>query len=714
MNMKRKTAKLLSLVLALCLCVALLPAAALGAGEMTGKTVVVYTGNLRGNVDALAQVAAVKSAYKAKGADVILADTGNFLQGTVYTTYDSGKSFIGLMDKAGYDVAAIGSHEFDFGTGTVGVKEHEVFYADGTLGQFLQSAANLKATSANVFTAESGVRAFNTNVTLTTASGLKVGLFGLTDVNTKNQVLESNLTGMSITDAAQAAAGQVTALKGCDVIIGLSNAGVSTVSGATMIDVKSDAGFTVGALVIDNGTKAVTKETVTLKNTDAVVKTAVDAFKAAVDKEYPASGVAKSTVTLKGAQSAVRGGETNLGDLWTDALLWFAKEGGISKYYGEDDIKAGNTGISVDADHVVALWNGGNLRDYLNTGDVTMKDLKRVLPYPNKVAVAYLTGAKLLEFLEATSQALPYSGKTDAACASFMQAAGISYTVATNLRYSAGDAYGKNWYKASAVNRVTINSVNGKAFDKNATYAVITSNANYNGMDASYVMKESKDADKSAITTASVYDVVWMYINQKLGGTIGSRYAAAQNRIKIDTATEKTYSDVPSGAWYSAAAYYAYKNGLMDGTSATAFSPDTNMTRAMFATMLYRLAGSPSVEITNKFTDVKTGDWYAKAVSWAVSKNITKGQTDTTFAPDKNMSRQEMAVFIYAYFGAPAVTGTSGFKDGSSIASWAANAVIYCTSKGYMAGMTGNLFNPMDTANRAMGATVITSMSKTA
>ena len=104
---------------------------------------------------------------------------------------------------------------------------------------------------------------------------------------------------------------------------------------------------------------------------------------------------AYAAVTLVGADNAARQGETNLGDLWTDALRWFAVSGEINAAFDEDDVKAGNDHIAVDADHVVALWNGGNLRADIAEGTFGAEALAEVLPFPNKVAVVYMTGAQL-------------------------------------------------------------------------------------------------------------------------------------------------------------------------------------------------------------------------------------------------------------------------------------------------------------------------------
>ena len=237
---------------------------------------------------------------------------------------------------------------------------------------------------------------------------------------------------------------------------------------------------------------------------------------------------------LLGADHAARKGETNLGDLWTDALRWFAVSGRINDYIEEDDVTAGITQVDADADHIVALWNGGNLRADIPEGVFGAEELAQVLPYPNKVAVVYMSGEKLLEALEAASQALPYAEDNASACAAFMQASGIRYTVDTGKEYDRGEAYGEHWFKARSVNRVAITEVNGQPFDPYGFYAVITNNANFNGMDASYVFLAAvEDNEMSAITTAGVRDVVWMYIAEALGGVIGEDYAAPQGRIEI-------------------------------------------------------------------------------------------------------------------------------------------------------------------------------------
>ncbi len=238
--------------------------------------------------------------------------------------------------------------------------------------------------------------------------------------------------------------------------------------------------------------------------------------------------------TLLGADNAARAGETNLGDLWTDALRWFAVSGAIREYFEEDDVTAGNTEIAVDEAHIVALWNGGNLRADLAEGKFGAEQLADVLPYPNKVAVVYLTGAQLAEALEAASQGLPCTEDTVDCCASFMQVSGLRYTVDTSVAYDRGEPYGEHWFTAASLGRVTVDEVNGQPLEPESLYAVITSNANFNGMDSSYIFKAAAEAnEKSTITTAVVRDVIWQYLSEELHNVVGADYAQAQGRITL-------------------------------------------------------------------------------------------------------------------------------------------------------------------------------------
>lgn len=402
----------------MCLCISLMPAAMATGGDYDGKTVILYTANIRGDIDQYPKIAAAKADYESRGANVVLVDAGNFLQGTQYSSYHSGEQIVPLLGTVGYNAVALGTHDFDFGNGDIGSPYHQSDYENySSIGELFGSTTSVKALTANVSGTNGTLSNYTANTTVTTAGGKTVGIFGLTDPDTANQVNENNLSGLSFSDASSAAAQQISALSNCSITVCLSNAGVSS-SGATVtINVDPNGSFTYGAYVID-ANNSVTYENVTLTGSDPTVASAVSSIKSTVAADPHSIGLAHSTVKLNGLNAQSRGGETNTGDLVTDALLWFAQSGTIDSHINDDYYTANNlSGMQVPDDHIIALYNGGNLRSFLNKGDIvngeiihgdiTYYDLRRVMPYPNTVSVIYMTGAELLKQLEACCQGLP-------------------------------------------------------------------------------------------------------------------------------------------------------------------------------------------------------------------------------------------------------------------------------------------------------------------
>ena len=170
------------------------------------------------------------------------------------------------------------------------------------------------------------------------------------------------------------------------------------------------------------------------------------------------------------------------------------------------------------------------------------------------------------------------------------------------------------------------------------------------------------------------------------------------------------FADVEAGAWYADAAVYCRDNGLMSGTSDAAFSPDANMTRAMLATVLYRLAGSPSLEgetLGYPFADVPGDSWYADGVYWARLEGIADGYGDNRFGPNDPVTREQLAAILWRYAGSPAAEAGWAFADESAIASWAAPAVDWAQASGYVNGVGNDRFDPSGTATRAQMAVIL-------
>ena len=176
-----------------------------------------------------------------------------------------------------------------------------------------------------------------------------------------------------------------------------------------------------------------------------------------------------------------------------------------------------------------------------------------------------------------------------------------------------------------------------------------------------------------------------------------------------------TYADV-AGHWAAEEITRIVEMGLMDGKTASAFAPNENMTRADLVTALYRLAGRPAVTgAANPFTDVADGAAYKDAVLWANSKNIVNGKTETTFAPDGDITRQEIAKILNGYAavakGKTSLTNRvdelSGYPDADSVSGWAKEFMNWAVASEFITGNTAGKLDPKGTATRAQVAAII-------
>ena len=507
--------------------------------EMTGKTVILHSNDVHGAIDDYAYMAALRDEYKGKGAEVILADAGDYSQGTAYVSITKGENAFDMMNAVGYNVATIGNHEFDYGW------EQLKANAD---------KATFKIVCADVL--EGGATIFDP-YTIIEKGGVKIGFFGMQtpEAQTKaNPALIQGLTFLAGKDLYDCAQAQVDALEtaGADVIICLSHLGVDASSepntsydmldNTTGIDMVIDghshtvmkataetpiqstgtAFANIGVIVIDNATKKIVDnflyelpkpgEPGTLTADTAVAAKAHEIMEH-VNMEYGAV-FAKSEVELNGAKApnGNRDGETNLGDLITDAMLWLIQKNPDS--------------VTVPMENVLAITNGGGIRVPIHKGDVTKKDVNTVLPFGNTVAVVYVTGAELLEALEASTYCTPK------AVGGFPQVSGIEFIVDTSAAYDANDTTypGSTYYGPKSINRVTIIGVNGEEFDPEATYAVITNNFLAAGGDTYYAFA---NASAQFDTGLPLDEVLMDYITEELGGVIGEKYAQPQGRIVV-------------------------------------------------------------------------------------------------------------------------------------------------------------------------------------
>ena len=650
---------------------------------MAGKTVILHTNDVHGAIAGYAYIAQLKADYEAKGAEVILVDAGDYSQGEVYVSDTKGLDAVEMMNATGYNVVSLGNHEFDYGFAQL--KDN-------------MSKAKFKVLCADVFNAD-GTPIFDANYTYTTKSGVKIGFFGMETPETQTKANPALIKGLTFaTDDAftKAAADQVKALKDDDIVICVSHLGVDAESkpyrstdlyaAVKGIDFIIDAhshtvmmkgengepiqstGTKFGVIVIDDATKKIESNSLyeikedTAK--DAAVAAAAQKIIDRIDKEYGAV-FAKSKVELNGAKApnGNRDSETNNGDLITDAMLW--------------KVMQNKEGLTVDADHVVAITNGGGIRDYIKVGDVTKKDIKTVLPFGNTVAVIYVTGAELLEALEASTYSLPVGG--------FPQVCGISYTISTAVAYDANaETYpSSTYYGPKTINRVSINSINGKEFKVDDTYAVVTNNFVADGGDTYYAFA----AATSKFDTGMTLDVAVMdYITKELKGVIGEQYAAPQDRILMNP-----FKDVKVSSWFGKYVIDLYNDGIINGTSATTYAPNDTLTWAAALKLLLVSHGDL------KAADATGADWSKNAIAKAAELGLVAADLDGA----KAISRLEFCQV------AAKLNKLAESKTESKFTDCADGYVMALVDAKVIDGMTATTFEPDASLTRAQIAKII-------
>ncbi len=486
-----------------------------------GKIVLLYTSNIRGNLALYAQVAAAKAKLEGEGATVYLVDAGNYLQGGAGANSDRGLAVYNLMDAAGYDVAAMGPLEFVYGPATTGLPYHSNLTKYFTQAELYRGAEELEyrknAPSAEeavldtrpakapvsfqvictnlLQVADYGYYAYEPNAVL--GDSFKLGFVCVVGPELRDKVQDGFLDGYTLTDVVET--------PDCDLLVSLG----SEMTGDIHILPDPNGEPVIGAYLIDPETGAFSVLGLDLFGEDEAVAALAQA---AMEAASPVVGTA--LFDLNGKDSASRNGETNLGDLTADALKWYA-ENKLEGFAGDVP--------------VVAIQNGGNCDQFLYAGDITETDLLWALPFsPMGVGVLYVTGAELLETLEAATQT--------ADCPGWAQVAGLTYQVDTAQPYDAGEEYG-DFFKAASIHRVTITSVGGEPFDENATYALVADNFLMNGNDTYYTLSEIKNAHPELYLNngngVKTRDIVAMYIREVLGGTVGEPYAAPQGRITV-------------------------------------------------------------------------------------------------------------------------------------------------------------------------------------
>ena len=494
--------------------------------DYSGKTVILHSNDVMGAVEGYPRMAWLKQKFERQGAETILVDTGNFSMGAIYSD-STGGAAVELMNLTGYDVATLGRFEFSYG--------YDAMRRNLRRAAFPILCANAMEDGENLCTP---------NYTYTTKSGVTVGFFGILTPKAEgnfNLMRAHDIEICQRGDIAQCVQAQIDALRrpgsvipGADVVIGLSSldseeeltaAGYDSlsvfskakdldmilgVSGSVMtagangerVQSCGESFAYIGVVVIGNDTKSIESHYLIAAETlesDETVAQAAEVLQNRYKTGYNAI-IARTEADLNGEKApGNRTEETNLGDLIADAMAWKARQ----------ELK----GSVNDKTPFVGLLNGSSIRAGIPEGYITGNHIAAAYPFADTLSVVYVTGAELLEVLEASTWCLPQEYSN-----SYPQTSGISFTLDERIPFDAGELYPDSiFYRPASVRRARVDSVRGQPFDPEARYAVATNSYCAGGSGTFHLFGEAKERYDF---TTTVEQCIADYIRYGLGGVV--------------------------------------------------------------------------------------------------------------------------------------------------------------------------------------------------
>ena len=702
--------KLLALLLTLSMALSLTVTAA--AAEENGGVTILYTNDIHTYIDQDLTYSLV-AAYKDSLENALLVDAGDHIQGTAYGGMDQGATIIQLMNAAGYDLATLGNHEFDYDM-------------EGCMAAI--QAADFPYVSCNFYHEADGVRGENVldSYQVFEVGGVSVAIVGITTPEsfTKSTPayfqddngdyiygIAGGPDGEELYDAIQEAVDAASAE--ADYVIALGHLGVDessqpwtsreVIANTTGLDVFID-GHSHTALpmeeVTDEGggaviltqtgsyldavgqltiaadgtitTELLTAEDLSGLTPDPEVKALEDAWISEIDEQLgQVIGYAEVTLDNYDAEGSrlVRKQETNTGDFAADAL-----------YYLFDSM-----GMDVD----VAVMNGGGIRNGAVTGEITYQTCKEIHTFGNVACLITVTGQQLLDALEWGAKDMTADGAVENG--GFLHVSGLRYTVNTAIPSTVQQDELGVWtggptggYRVTAVE--VLNNETG-------VYEPLSLTGVYNLAGYNYTLRNLGDGFAMFDGAVNVLDYVaedYMVLADYLQSfpvdeatglptiSVGSQYADVNGSGRITIVHEPVgYADVAEGAWYAGAVSYVTANGLMAGATETTFAPNAPITGA----------------------DLTAADLTAALNAIAPAEAETGGQSVT---------REALAALLWIRAGSPAAgADLSAFSDADSISGENRTAMAWAVSQGLLAGYGNGTLGPDGILTRAQAATVV-------
>ena len=669
-----------------CICMVLCSLNAVVFAKDSETIVILYENDVHCAVEGYSKLAAMKNELKSEYEYVGVVSSGDFVQGGTLGAVSKGEYIVELMNLVGYDAIAPGNHEFDYTISrlTELYELSETKYISCNFAKIGEEKTYFEPyTIVSYGDVDIAYIGIITPETITSARPSQFRNENGEIIYTFNESRLYELVQESIDEATENGADYVIALShigydesgelndvtdvientdGLDVVLDAHSHSVieekivKDKSGDDVLLSSTGTGFeNIGKLTIANGefdTELVKTETYTKTDAD------VDAYIAEINESYAELGnkkIGESKVELithnEEGVRLVRTAETNLGNLCSDALFFVT-----------------------NAD--VSYVNGGGLRAPIKSGDMTFNDIYSVFPFNNRIVTAEITGQALLDMLEMSMISYP---QEDGA---FPHMSGITFSVnksiPSSIKVDENGFFTKvdGDYRVYDVMVLDKESGNYKALELDKKY--ILAAADYYILNFGSGMSMFKAAKVVESEGMLDVEVLERYITDNLNGVIGEEYKDVVNRI--------TFTD-------------GYEN---------ADNEDKAVTRAEAIVALWNMEGSPASDFAMKFDDVSAETPYAEAIRWAAAVKIVNGCSESSFAPDDVLTREQLAAILWRYAKSENIdvsigenTNILSYEDVFTVSDYAIPAFQWTCGSGIMSGNTISTLAPKNAVNES-------------
>ena len=669
-----------------CICMVLCSLNAVVFAKDSETIVILYENDVHCAVEGYSKLAAMKNELKSEYEYVGVVSSGDFVQGGTLGAVSKGEYIVELMNLVGYDAIAPGNHEFDYTISrlTELYELSETKYISCNFAKIGEEKTYFEPyTIVSYGDVDIAYIGIITPETITSARPSQFRNENGEIIYTFNESRLYELVQESIDEATEDGADYVIALShigydesgelndvtdvientdGLDVVLDAHSHSVieekivKDKSGDDVLLSSTGTGFeNIGKLTIANGefdTELVKTETYTKTDAD------VDAYIAEINESYAELGnrkIGESKVELithnEEGTRLVRTAETNLGNLCSDALFFVT-----------------------NAD--VSYVNGGGLRAPIKSGDMTFNDIYSVFPFNNRIVTAEITGQVLLDMLEMSMISYP---QEDGA---FPHMSGITFSVnksiPSSIKVDENGFFTKvdGDYRVYDVKVLDKESGNYKALELDKKY--ILAAADYYILNFGSGMSMFKDAKVVESEGMLDVEVLERYITDNLNGVIGEEYKDVVNRI--------TFTD-------------GYEN---------ADNEDKAVTRAEAIVALWNMEGSPASDFAMKFDDVSAETPYAEAIRWAAAVKIVNGCSESSFAPDDVLTREQLAAILWRYAKSENIDVSIGenanilsYEDVFTVSDYAIPAFQWTCGSGVLSGNTASTLAPKNAVNES-------------